>query len=116
MNRYLKCFLLMGLGSIVLGCAQVAPMMGNTLPISTLEQQQAGEMAVLQGSVKQVAPFLQGGAYLLADDSGEIWIVAMTALPEVGQRLTVEGEVVYESVAIEGREWGEVYLRERQRW
>lgn len=73
------------------------------------------EFARVSGEVTRVAPFLDGGAYQLRDDSGTVWVVTATDLPAAGTRVTVEGTVVRARLARGDRDWGEIYLRERSR-
>lgn len=101
---------------VLLGCGQMPPMMDDTEAIATINRQKAGNIAEFRGDVTEIAPFLQGGAYLLTDDSGEIWVIATAQLPEVGEQLKVEGEITYTQIAIAEKEFGEVYLTEIQRF
>lgn len=116
MKLLLKSFAIAGLMAVLLGCGQVPPMIDDTEAIATIERQKAGHIAKFRGNVAEVAPFLKGGAYLLTDDSGEVWVIAAAQLPEVGERLKVEGEIVYAKIAIAEQEFGEVYLSEKQRF
>lgn len=99
----------------MIGCTQVPPMLKNTNAIATVTAQKAGDRVRLDGVVEEVAPFLKGGAYLLVDKSGEVWIVTQEELPQVGDRAILEGEIVYTKVAIASQQLGEVYVTETQR-
>lgn len=117
MKLLLKSVAIAGLMAGLLSCTQVPPVLNDTAAIATIDRQKAGNKAKFRGNVAEVAPFLKGGAYLLTDDSGEIWVIAAaTELPQVGEPLKVEGEIVYTEIAIAEQAFGEVYLQEIQRF
>lgn len=116
MKLLLKSLAIAALMGVLVGCGQVPSIMDDTEAIATIEQRKAGNIAKFRGDVTEIAPFLKGGAYLLQDDSGEIWVIAAAELPEVGEQLKVEGEIVYAKIAIAEQEFGEVYLNEIQRF
>lgn len=99
--------------SALTGCGVIADRLGMGGQISHIEAQDAGQSVHLEGRVTQQAAFLEGGAYAVADRSGQIWVFTRGELPAVGDRLTIQGEVVYEDIGIEGM--GEVYIQERDR-
>ena len=66
----------------------------------------------LKGTVENLAPFLQSGAYQLQDATGEIWVMTNSPLPNVGDRIVMRGQVTYQSIPIAGQELGEVYIKE----
>jgi len=66
------------------------------------------KQVVVYGEVarKLPIPFLETAAYLLKDNSGEIWVLTKRAyLPEVGQRLKVTG-VVEPGVRVGPKDFG----------
>jgi hypothetical protein len=69
----------------------------------------------IQGKVIAVAPFIKGGAYELSDQSGSIWVVTNQKLPDVGMSLSIQGNLQFQSITVEGQEFGEVYIKELQR-
>lgn len=69
----------------------------------------------LGGEVVQQAPFLQGGAYLLRDETGQIWIFTTTTLPKTGDRIVLRGKPEYQDIPIGGQNLGESYIRELER-
>ncbi|MBE9117891.1 hypothetical protein IQ249_18495 [Lusitaniella coriacea LEGE 07157] len=99
----------------LLGCTPLANSNVSISPIQTVQQQQENRrtQVYLKGEVVQVAPFLQGGAYLLQDETGKIWVLREGDLPQVGDVVEIAGQTQYQSVPIENREFGEVYIQER---
>ncbi len=95
------------------GCGVISDYFGMGSQISHIEAQDAGESVRLEGEVTQRAAFLAGGAYAVEDKSGQIWVLTGGELPAVGDRLTIQGTIVYEDIGIEGM--GEVYVREVER-
>lgn len=82
---------------------------------------------VLQGTITQVAPFLTGVAYELTDKTGKIWVVSKGTNPEIltTSDLSANSETTvfwiigtpqYQSIAVGGQDWGEVYLQEQSRF
>ncbi|MGC9502495.1 MAG: hypothetical protein ACP5D4_02030 [Baaleninema sp.] len=71
--------------------------------------------AIVRGTTIDLAPFVEGGAYQLQDDTGTLWVLSDEALPEVGQPLQVTGTLVDRSIPINGVDYGEVYLKESDR-
>jgi hypothetical protein len=86
---------------------------GNIVNIDELHQNPSGVRTIyLQGEVANRAPFLAGGAYELQDATGTIWVIANQTLPEIGDKVTVRGQVQFQSIPLGGRDLGEVYVQE----
>lgn len=66
----------------------------------------------LKGTVENIAPFLQSGAYQLQDATGSIWVMTNSTLPNLGDQMVMKGQVTYQSIPIAGQELGEVYIKE----
>lgn len=113
----------------ILGCQQAAVAPPEPTPIAALSaiasppveietetetETETPTEVYLVGEVKESVAFIESGAYLLQDESGEIWIYTDNALPAVGARIAVVGEVEYQSIPIDARNWGEMYVRERE--
>jgi hypothetical protein len=104
----------------LVGCSQLnnfslSPIAQNLLhtQISSLKTPKSIDSNVyLQGKVSDRSPFLEGGAYQLEDSTGKIWITTATKLPSLGAEVAIEGKVRYQSIPIENREWGELYVIE----
>jgi hypothetical protein len=97
---------------IIFGCDRL-PIAQNFLhtQINSLEIPKSIDSNVyLQGKVSHRSPFLRGGAYQLDDRTGKIWITTTTKLPSLGTEIAIEGKVRYQSIPIENREWGELYI------
>lgn len=106
---------------VALGCEQLAnseprflgKLNGEISPIGEVQNQTQNSPKVnLQGRAIALAPFSQGGAYLLQDSTGEIWVTTQRDLPAQGEEVAIAGQVEYRSIAVEGQEFGEVYVRE----
>ncbi|HEY9604742.1 MAG TPA: hypothetical protein V6C85_24270 [Allocoleopsis sp.] len=106
------CCLLIGGGLV--SCS-LLPLSGNVMKIGDLQKRQKTEDRVyLQGQVTNRAPFLTNGAYRLQDSSGAIWVIADQNLPNVGDEVTIEGQLHYQSIPIGGQDLGEVYVLEQK--
>jgi hypothetical protein len=96
-------FLLAGL----FGCSTLAdlgfavPYLGDP-PVTSIEQlnnKPKGALVYLRGVVKDAAPFVNGGAYLLKDESGSIWIrTGSPRLPKTGMEIVIQGQIEFQAV------------------
>ncbi len=66
----------------------------------------------VHGTVENSMGALGHGAYLLADDTGRIWVISNTGVPARGAKVDVEG-VVFEGVQFGGQSLG-VAVREKR--
>lgn len=82
-------------------------------PISELQQaRDANSTVYLKGTVRSLAPFLEGGAYQLQDATGSIWVVTEHTLPAQGETIKIKGNITYQSIPVAGKELGEIYIKE----
>lgn len=108
---------LIGCSQLPLGMAVSKQVNFPVQPISALPQETATEIKVyLQGKVIQQAPLLNNGAYQLEDKTGQIWVITAEKLPSVGQEIIVEGELAYQSIPINSKDWGEQYIQELRKF
>ncbi len=115
-NAKLLILALLFLGMLgITGCPATLPPLGSPATIDRIHADHQGQSVRLVGTVTQRAMFLQGGAYQLQDESGSIWVLTQQPVPEVGDRLSIQGEITYDAIAVQGQELGEVYIDERDR-
>jgi hypothetical protein len=99
-------------------CAEVSSKVGipvNVTPISQIVQKpKVGSSVNIKGTVTQQAPFLNGGAYQIQDETGKIWVMRNLTLPNSGDSLVIKGIVQYESIPMGKQDFGEVYLDEQK--
>jgi hypothetical protein len=74
-----------------------------------------GSEVTVEGVVGDRAPLLDAGAYLLQDETGEIWVISDDGLPEAGESLQVQGTLEQREILINQQDYGERYLQEQQR-
>jgi hypothetical protein len=107
----------------IAGCGQFnnfsrLPIAQNLLhtQISSLEiPKNIDSNVYLKGKVSDRSPFLEGGAYQLDDSTGKIWITTTNKLPSLETEVAIEGTVRYQSIPIENREWGELYMIQEEK-
>ncbi len=101
-------FCLIGFG--LTGCN---PLMEVT-PIAQLSAQsdRLGQSVLVEGVVRDRAPFLKNAAYQLQDESGEIWVLTNNPLPDSGQAVTIKATIKAKSIVISNQKVQEVYLQE----
>lgn len=118
----LLCYVLL-LGGGFIGCSNSAPLGlsglsssagGNVTKIGTIQQNQNAATVYLQGRVINRAPFLTNGAYKLEDATGTIWVLTNQALPNIGDEVTLVGQVQFQSIPIGGQDLGEIYVQEKR--
>jgi hypothetical protein len=88
------------------------PILNNTITISQIEQKQPDEQISLTGKVVNTAPFLQGGAYQLEDNTGKIWVITEVNLPKKGDKIKLKGQIKQENIAVDTLNLNEFYLLE----
>ena len=81
--------------------------------IDSLQVDQAGETVAIAGRVAQRSPLLEGWLYQVQDETGSLWVVTRTSVPEVGQPAIVEGTVQHEAIVVDGIDSSELYLEEQ---
>jgi hypothetical protein len=86
----------------------------NVTPIRELQSQPDSNTTVyIQGKVEKIAPLLKRRAYLVKDDTGNIWAITNQTNLRVGDQVVIKGKIRYRSILIAGREYGEVYIEEK---
>lgn len=100
---------------IGVGLAGCEPSMEIT-PIAQLSAQtdHLKQSVLVEGVVRDRAPFLNNAAYQLQDESGEIWVLTSNSLPESGQAVTIKAKIKTKSIVISNQEVQEVYLQEEK--
>lgn len=107
-----KIFLPLFLGVWMVSCSPINPTgwAQDYLDIAKLEEISNQRTVNIQGIVVNVAPFLEGGAYQVQDQTGKVWVKTDGPLPKKGTVLSVRAEVAYEPIFIGPEKLGESYL------
>ncbi|MBW4695210.1 MAG: hypothetical protein KME27_25965 [Lyngbya sp. HA4199-MV5] len=99
------------------GSSGIQPV-GFAIATSTIEslKQAPNVNAIVQikGQVGQRVPLLGKTAYELSDATGSIWVIATDAIPNPGDGVVVEGKLLYQSIPLNGKEQGSVYLEQQR--
>lgn len=85
------------------------------ITVGEISQQENGRMVYLTGKVTQSAPFIGNSAYQLNDTTGTVWVVTQQKPPELNRDLAIKGEIHYQSLSLEQREFGDFYIIELER-
>jgi len=97
------------------GCGNSAPEIEVT-NISDIPQSRSGTTTVyLKGTVIKRVPLLDAQLYQLEDASGKMWVLTTSRRPQLGDEITIAGEIRYESIPVEGLDFSEVYVWETQK-
>jgi hypothetical protein len=75
-------------------------------------EQLAGDTVVVRGQVNARAPLVDAQLYQLQDASGEIWVLSTDTTVQLGDQLTIRGQVAYAQVETPGASPGQLYLQE----
>lgn len=108
--------------ALLLGCQGFSLGNAPTVPTSSIQeirqlQDRETTAVYLKGQVVRQAPFLRGGAYLLQDGTGQIWVVTEGSLPTTGDEIVIQGKPEYQAISVGGQDLGEVFVRElEQLW
>lgn len=93
----------------------IAQLMRSPQTIDTLSAELINRTVRIKGQVQQHAPLLDGGLYLIADDTGAIWVQSPDTPPPEGTWIAVEGQLQYEQIMTDGADISEYYLSEKSR-
>ncbi|MBD2361740.1 hypothetical protein [Anabaena sp. UHCC 0399] len=67
----------------------------------------------VQGKVERKVPLLKRWAYLINDATDQIWIVTNESNFQQGETVVMQGKLLYQSIPIAEKDFGEVYLEEK---
>ena len=68
----------------------------------------------IQGTVAQIAPFVNGGAYKITDATGSVWVITETSLPASGAKVQVGGQLKFHDLQLGNSNFGELFVAESQ--
>lgn len=80
--------------------------------VSEIDQHKIDRIVSLTGKVVHVSPLIDRAAYQIEDATGKIWVVTTQNLPELGQPISIKGQIKYQSLPFAAQELGELYLIE----
>lgn len=83
--------------------------------IQQVTSQDNGDTTRVAGVVRQQVPLVEQWLYQIEDASGSLWVLTPSPPPSVGSQVTLEAQIHYESVLMEGAEVGEHYAIEVER-
>jgi hypothetical protein len=86
----------------------------SVVAIASLSTAKSGQPIQIQGRVSQSAPFVQGGAYEVEDQTGKIWVITDKKLPVKGTEVLVEGQLNFHDLALGANNFGELFITEYQ--
>lgn len=88
----------------------------NTVNVRDLSSQAKPSATVyLKGTVKHRAPLLDGTVYELKDETGSIWVLAKTAIPQAGDQVTIKGVLRYQTIQWEQQKQNALYVEQQER-
>jgi uncharacterized protein YdeI (BOF family) len=86
----------------------------NITPIKEVKSLQDKNTTVyVSGKVQERVPLLGRQAYQISDSTGTIWVVTNQTGLEEGDQIVIKGKIVYKSIPLAGKEYGEVYIEEQ---
>lgn len=68
----------------------------------------------LRGTVGDRAPLIDAQLYQLKDATGTIWVMTQRRDVRSGEPIQIRGQVRFQSIPLEGIEFGEAYIEEEQ--
>lgn len=81
--------------------------------IRDLKPQDHNAIVYLQGKVVKQVPLLGQRVYQL-QDTGTIWVLTNQTTPMSGDQVLIKAQVVYQSIPLAGKEFGEVYAIQQE--
>ena len=82
-------------------------------PIHDLKPQNHNAIVYLQGKVVKQVPLLGQRVYQLQDTS-TIWVLTNQTTPQPGDQVLLKAQVLYQSIPLAGKEFGEVYVEQQE--
>ncbi|NJK52661.1 MAG: hypothetical protein HC936_07225 [Leptolyngbyaceae cyanobacterium SU_3_3] len=79
----------------------------------TIQKTKLTNTVRLQGKMVAQAPLLGQRAFEVQDATGKVWVVTTETLPTVGTEVKVTGKVRYQSILLDGKESGTVYVEQQ---
>ncbi|MGB2926698.1 MAG: hypothetical protein WBB82_15465 [Limnothrix sp.] len=80
--------------------------------IASLNSANPGSNVHIKGVVAQNAPFIEGGAYEIQDQTGTIWVITNAPLPAAGTEVLISGELNFHDLRLGANDFGEVFVTE----
>ena len=84
----------------------------SVLKISDLQKAPRQSAVAVQGKVGQQAAIVGGTVYELQDSSGSIWVLSRRAAPKTGEEISIRGILRYQSIPLNGKEQGSLYVEQ----
>jgi hypothetical protein len=86
----------------------------NITPIQQLKEKPNQTTVYVQGKVEKQVPLLtERRVYLINDSTDKIWILTNQTNLKVGDQIVIKGKLKYQSIPINGKEFGEMYIEEQ---
>lgn len=91
------------------------PFRKQAMTIDTLPQR-SGEAVTIVGAVRRQVPLIEGQLYQVQDSTGSVWVVTAgeSAAVALGDRVSVQGTVLYQDIQVEGSNLSEYYVQAEQ--
>ena len=80
--------------------------------ISTLNSQSINQSVTVTGTVVTIAPMLNQVVYEMEEKGQSIWILTRQTPPKLGSKVTVSGQIRFESIAPDNIEIAHLYIEE----
>jgi hypothetical protein len=85
----------------------------NVTPIREIKPQQGKQTTVyVEGKVEKRVPLVKQWAYQINDYTDTIWVVTNQSNLKEGERVVIKAKILYKSIPLAGKEFGEIYLEE----
>lgn len=107
-------------GLLAIGCQPVgffdlAWSSPPAVSVAEISQRRGDRIISLKGRVIARVPFIDSGSYQIQDDTGTVWILTKNPLPNIGEEVTIKGQVEYQPIPIGGQDIGEFYVLELEK-
>ncbi|MGD1921516.1 MAG: hypothetical protein ACFCAD_23065 [Pleurocapsa sp.] len=80
--------------------------------IEQISARKEGKTVNLTGKVVHLAPFVDNSAYQIEDLTGRAWVVTTKKPPKIGQQISIQGKIEYQSLPFAEQELGDFYIVE----
>ena len=93
--------------------SSISPASRNTFSIADLQKAPRQSTVTLQGKVVQQVAIVNGTVYELQDSTGSVWVLSQQPVA-IGEEVTLSGVLRYQSISLNGKEQGSLYIEQIQ--
>lgn len=108
-KKICSSILISGISFNLGGCSLFFSSHQNPLTIAEITNYKEDRKLYIAGEVIRTIYLVNNGAYLVRDNTDEIWILTNTKLPSIGDKISIKGQITSQELPFEEEE---LYLQQ----